>query len=451
MTESLELRDLITTWLREDAPARASERVLEGAMDRVTTTPQDRYWAQRVFGDTLGRRPQVRVGLAAVLALVALAGAVVVAGALWPARPSIPTDPASNGAIVFAANGKAGADLSLPIGNPRNGEFDLYLVTPDGPRRIVGTDDDAVSQACPAFSPDGTRLAYLESSGGTLVPTPAPVPAGQTFAPAAPPVAGGPFARSIAIVPVDRDGRPAGGELRLPVPASQDTNVSCPAWSPDGQSLAYTTDPEKDVWIVTLGGLSRRIIAPDISVNDDAVIAWSPDGRTLAYPYGDRLWFLPVDGGEPSSIVIGDTENVAWSPDGTSLLYIAERAAHVIDRGGLEQLTIPTPENRGSTGFWAPDGRSFALLLDGRIVIIERDGAGRRELPFDPALTDGVGVGGIVAWSPDGRKLLVSVGGIQERNGIVAVPVAAGESPQVLVAPANAVAGGTATWQVVRP
>jgi Tol biopolymer transport system component len=447
MTAHLPLETVVTDWLRDDAPEQAPSTILEVAMDRVTGTRQERYLAQRLFGDALGRSPQVRFGLAAVLSLLALAGAVVVAGTLWPKQPPAPFLPVVNGAVVVAANGRAGADLAIPIVEPRNPESDLYLVTSDGPERIVGTDDDTVSQTCPAFSPDGTLLAYREVAGGGTAPTPAPVPAGTSPSPTATPSGPGQaVVGSLVIVPVDRSGRPIGDGTRIPIPVSDDTYVACPLWSPDGRHLAFTTDPPKDVWLVTSDGRSTRMPAPPNLVNDDAVIAWSPDGRTIAYPYDDRLWFLPIDGAPPTSIVTGQSDAVAWLPDGQALLVVGEAASHVVTRDGRELLTVPTQ----GRPVLSPDGRTLASVVDGRLELVALDGSKPRRIPVDPGVLGGKPVDSIVSWSPDGSVLLIGVGDPLGITALVSVPVATTEPARVLIRPTLALGGGT-SWQALHP
>jgi hypothetical protein len=101
--------------------------------------------------------------LVAVLGGGGVIGTFVVARALrnQPAQVAQPPEaPPENGWIAVSAN-------------PRNvggGEAgDIYLISePNVVRRIIGTDDDRVAQACPTFSPDGSRLAYGEVRASDL-------------------------------------------------------------------------------------------------------------------------------------------------------------------------------------------------------------------------------------------------------------------------------------------
>jgi Tol biopolymer transport system component len=70
----------------------------------------------------------------------------------------------SNGAVAFSA---VYVDTSSDRLTSRSDRRDIYLSLPgQDPRRIVGSDHDGIDQSCPTFSPDGTRLAYLEGPGG---------------------------------------------------------------------------------------------------------------------------------------------------------------------------------------------------------------------------------------------------------------------------------------------
>ena len=122
-------------------------------------------------------------------------------------------------------------------------------------------------------------------------------------------------------------------------------------WSPDGTRLAFTEDwpirlDESDLWVFdaaegTLANLTddqsaeKGVLSP-VDAPLDVVPAWSPDGQELAFiriqPDGDDevtvgLFRIPADGGEPRLVAtIGDdpvaiTDGVRWAPDGRSILY----------------------------------------------------------------------------------------------------------------------------------
>ena len=128
-----------------------------------------------------------------------------------------------------------------------------------------------------------------------------------------------------------------------------------PAWSPDGTSIAFTSDRSAardwadgtSIYVVpAAGGRTRRVAR-----GDDVLWAssWSPDGRTIACvgrrggdsPGGAiaRLWTMPAEGGAPTCLtadydlglgcdVISDlrAEHPAatplWSADGSTLRFL---------------------------------------------------------------------------------------------------------------------------------
>ncbi len=114
--------------------------------------------------------------------------------------------------------------------------------------------------------------------------------------------------------------RPDGSGLRQLVPLGEH-----PAWSPDGQSIAYTSGTEvgrqTDVFVIsTLGGGPRRLTSDPA---DDRQPAWSPDGQWIYFVSGrgggTHVWRQPASGGEAEQVSQAEGTEPALSPDGRFL------------------------------------------------------------------------------------------------------------------------------------
>jgi Tol biopolymer transport system component/DNA-binding winged helix-turn-helix (wHTH) protein len=160
---------------------------------------------------------------------------------------------------------------------------------------------------------------------------------------------------------------------------------SDPAWSPDGQRLAFQSDPVADVtpnafgantpssiWIVGRDGTGRRrLTQPLTPAGGHAAPAWSPDGRRVVFAtYSaapSRLWSMPVDGGPPVLITVarGALFDPAFAPDGRSVYYAT---------GGPYIIRVPvsasTGERAGEPQAIATGGvaavRHLSLSADGQ-------------------------------------------------------------------------------------
>ncbi|RPJ80463.1 MAG: S9 family peptidase, partial [Acidobacteria bacterium] len=118
------------------------------------------------------------------------------------------------------------------------------------------------------------------------------------------------------------------------------------SWSPDGKWIAFlsdrTADPDRgnntDVYVVEAraGAEPRRLTA--FPGPDGGRPAWSPDGQWIAYLQGDeprfsaynlnRLAVVPAAGGEPrivsSSLDRAIVGSISWSADGRSLTSVVQ-------------------------------------------------------------------------------------------------------------------------------
>ncbi|HEX4546529.1 MAG TPA: S9 family peptidase [Candidatus Acidoferrum sp.] len=129
---------------------------------------------------------------------------------------------------------------------------------------------------------------------------------------------------------------------------SGDFDDTEPAWSPDGKSLAFTSnrstpDPDatrdSNIWVVAADNTDKGAHLTQITTNPapDASPTWSPDGKSIAYVteldphlfyYSTRhLAIAPAGGGEARVLTLNFDRSIhrpRFSSDGRSIYFIAE-------------------------------------------------------------------------------------------------------------------------------
>lgn len=347
--------------------------LLVGATGRLRATPRD------AAGDSIpGRTVTWRASDATVatvedgLVTAHKAGSVLVTASIDGVEATVPITisapaPASDYDLVFAAVSELTSDirlhalgqpgaLALPLAPSVEGTYlldpapspdgwhvafvvarygptgfldgDIYVADREGRnyRRLTsapGLEDQ------PAWSPDGSRIAYRgrRADGRTDVMV---VPAG------------------------------GGAPANLTADQANASGIGGAAWSADGARLAFASDagtfPFHRIWTMRADGSDkRRITAASGEANDDEP-SWSPDGRSIVFR---RI------GGTPavSDIAVVDvsTEAVrvipapgvqfspAWSPDGMWIAFSSNEAEQNFDiytvrpDGSQRERRVSTP------------------------------------------------------------------------------------------------------------
>jgi tricorn protease len=99
-----------------------------------------------------------------------------------------------------------------------------------------------------------------------------------------------------------------------------------PTWSPDGKTIAYTTDAsgEQQIAIRPAEGGPETLLT-HFEKGYFYVPKWSPDARYVAFSDGEhRLWYVSTAGGAPQLVATdqyNEIHDYTWSPDGLWLAY----------------------------------------------------------------------------------------------------------------------------------
>ncbi len=175
----------------------------------------------------------------------------------------------------------------------------------------------------PAFSPDGTKIAYYHWTDGLFV---------------------------------------ANVDGTNPKKILGESNAGYLSWSHDGRWIAFSVRPGSS------GNIATDAIAPDGTARRPVVIgwspSWSPDDTQLVFQTcrGSQcgIYKAPSAGGDAVPVVTDDGGLPSWSPDGKRIVYQK-------DVDGQKQLFLINPDGSGKKQLtsgavlhvdanWSPDG-----------------------------------------------------------------------------------------------
>jgi len=272
------------------------------------------------------------IGVGALLATAVIA-AVVAAGVGHRHATVTPAGAASVGGTIVYSDRAA------------DGTIHIFTRWADGSHRV-----DLGAGLSPAFSPDGSRIAFLRDAGE------------------------GRFELAV----MDANGSNEQDLRAIPpsaVPVRFEMGDAGPTWSPDGDAIAFASPPPgeqqsglADLYVIGADGANETRLTDD---GRSLEPAWSPDGQRIAFVRGG-----PVD---------------RFAPHSRDDLF-------VIGRDGSDPHALYTDPDGVDWPSWAPDGSAIVVAGPTSLIRISVDGSAR-------VVADGGTVARQPVWSPDGSEI----------------------------------------------
>jgi TolB protein len=235
--------------------------------------------------------------------------------------------------------------------------YSLEVADSDGydPRPVVQSPQALMS---PAWSPDGTRLAYVSFETN----------------------------RPRIYVQDLRTGQ------RQLITSFEGIN-GAPAWSPDGTKMALvlSKDGNPEIYVLTTATKQLRRLTDSLGIDTEP--AWSPDGRSIIFT-SDRggtpqIYSMSVDGGRPERLTFEGNYNAraSYSSDGRTIVMVhGENNRFQIAVMDLQSkaLQVLTDGQLDESPSFAPNGRIIIYATEeknrGVLAAVSVDGRVKQRL-----------------------------------------------------------------------
>jgi Tol biopolymer transport system component len=291
-----------------------------------------------------------------------------------------------------------GRKIAFAAGEHRLSAKDIYVMNADGSNRIRLTNNET-SNEYPVWSPDSQKIAFISGAANLdfdlyivnadgngltrLVDSPSPLKPPTEEAQGAPPIS---------------------------LYFALTTGRSGYSWAANSQQIAFTARLDKDelqIYVISIDGSNLRPLT-EMS-RDNLYPAWSPDGQKIAFFHlserKSQLYVMNADGSDlnllskdPDAEPI--IQQLIWSPDSQKIVFWAtyqeelDPFLYVVHADGSGQLVLSGDSDftQGKYLVWSPNsqqiaftsGRSFETNRD--VDVIYPDRTGRKQLTNNPGL-----------------------------------------------------------------
>jgi hypothetical protein len=288
-----------------------------------------------------------------------------VAAELLAAQPAPLGLTATAGQLAFEST--AGLDRELfPQADPARASY-INVISAAGAERAALTRSHAQRDEAPAWSPDGSKIAFHSPRAGGLPD----------------------------IYVMDADGA---NLRRLTNSAAAD---GFPAWSPDGSRIAFASerDGNWEIYVMAADGSGLTNLSRNPGATDTEP-AWSSDGskiafRSTVFGHDDEILVMAADGSGQVNLSrkpASDESAPAWSPDSSKLAFESNRdgnrEVYVMHADGSRQTDLSRSPAGDYAPAWSPDGTMIAFESDRdgnrEVYLMRADGSGQANLSRSP-------------------------------------------------------------------
>lgn len=345
---------------------------LKRAIREVDSSPSDSVQPSGIMSDFFKFSAR---GIAFGILFFLLAGSLLFAAYKFyfavPAASAADWTKAKRIQLTFQAGTEAYPSISPDGGSfiyasGTNDNLDIFLLRMGGTNAINLTADSDASDTMPAFSPDGSQIAF-------------------------------------------RSEREPAGIYVMGATGENPRRISefgySPSWSPDGSKIVVSTSYQdfpsvkspSALWVIDVVSGNKKLWTESVALQP----SWSPDGNRIAFWYtenrGKRIVAtIAAAGGEPVDLASDSNTNwnPVWSPDGKFLYYASDKnGSMAFWRAPIDPFTgravgdheiVPTP---------AKFNRHLSFSRDGKkMIYVETENRSNiKVVPFDPVTATSTG------------------------------------------------------------